>query len=198
MTNSPTLPRLTEADVIALGEGRGVVFDGVLGLTRAEDIRREALALFAAGSLRPAGIGRAGTRTPEVRADHIRWLDATVEGSFSDVLAVFESLRVQLGELALLGARTIEAQLAVYAQGLGYTRHSDSVVGSSSRRMTLIYYATDWQPGSGGELELVEPDAVRVIEPRLDRLVVFRPELEHAVRPIDKGERVAISGWLRA
>lgn len=197
MANPPTLPQLTESDVIALGESRAVVFDGVLGTERADEIRREALALFEAGSLRPAGIGRAATHTPEVRADHIRWLDPDGE-LFADVLAVFESLRRQLGELAYLGARSIEVQLAVYMPGLGYTRHCDSIAGSSARRMTLIYYATAWQPDAGGELELFEPDGVRVIEPLPDRLLLFRPELEHAVRPIARGERVAISGWLRA
>lgn len=194
---SPTPPQLTDADVLALGERRALCFDGVLGHARAVVIRRDALALFETGGLRPAGIGRAATRTPEVRSDHILWLDGDANGRFADVLALFESLRRQLGELAYLGARTIEAQLAVYAQGLGYTRHRDSLAGSSTRRMTLIYYANDWQPGDGGELELHEPDGVRVIEPIGDRLLVFRPELEHAVRPILRGERVAISGWLR-
>jgi SM-20-related protein len=196
MPDAPPLPQLTEPDVLALGDGRAVVFDGLLGRERGHEIRQQALALFEAGSLRPAGIGRSAARTPEVRTDYICWLDD--EGPFSDVLALFESIRRQLGELAFLGAQTIEAQLAVYPPGLGYARHRDSPVGSSARRMTLIYYATDWQPDCGGELELFEPDAVRVIEPRCDRLVLFRPELEHAVRPIARGHRIAISGWLRA
>jgi Rps23 Pro-64 3,4-dihydroxylase Tpa1-like proline 4-hydroxylase len=183
--------------VLALGERRALCFDGVLGPARVEAIRRDALALFEAGELRPAGIGRAATRTPEVRNDHILWLDGDIHRPFADVLALFESLRRQLVELAYLGARTIEAQLAVYTPGLGYTLHCDAIVGSSARRMTLIYYANDWQPGDGGELELHEPDSVRVIEPVGDRLLVFRPELEHAVRPIVRGVRVAISGWLR-
>lgn len=191
----PNPPHLTDADVLALGERRALCFDGVLGAARVDAIRRDALALFEAGGLRPAGIGRAATRTPEVRNDHILWLDG--DGLFADVLALFESLRRQLGELAYLGARTIEAQLAVYTPGLGYTRHCDAIVGSSARRMTLIYYANDWQPGDGGELELHEQDSVRVLEPVGDRLLVFRPELEHAVRPIARGVRVAISGWLR-
>jgi Rps23 Pro-64 3,4-dihydroxylase Tpa1-like proline 4-hydroxylase len=183
--------------VLALGERRALWFDDVLGHARTNAIRRDALALFEAGGLRPAGIGRAATRMPEVRNDHIRWLDGDADGPFADVLGLFESLRRQLGELAWLGARTIEAQLAVYAPGLGYTRHRDTIAGSSTRRMTLIYYANDWQAGDGGELELHEPDAVRVIEPVGDRLLVFRPELEHAVRPIVRAQRVAISGWLR-
>jgi SM-20-related protein len=186
---------LTDADVIALGEQRAIVFDKVLGSARAEAIRRDALELFESGALRPAGIGRTATHTPEVRADHIRWLDAEVEGPFADVLALFESLRRQLGELAYLGARTIEAQLAVYPPGLGYTRHRDTLVGSSARRMTLIYYANECD---GGELDLYEPDGLRVIAPIRDRLILFRPELEHAVRPIVRGQRIAISGWLRA
>jgi Rps23 Pro-64 3,4-dihydroxylase Tpa1-like proline 4-hydroxylase len=194
----PNPPHLTDADVLALGERRALCFDGVLGHARTDAIRRAALALYEADRLRPAGIGRAATRTPEVRSDHILWLDDAVEGPFADVLALFESLRRQLGELAYLGAQTIEAQLSVYLQGLGYTRHRDAIAGSSTRRMTLIYYANEWQPGDGGELELHEPERTRVIEPVGDRLLVFRPELEHEVRPILRGQRIAISGWLRA
>jgi SM-20-related protein len=195
----PALPRLTDADVIALGEQRAVTFDDVLGHERADAIRRDALALFQSGGLRPAGIGRAATRTPEVRSDHIRWLDAHTDasGPFAHVLALFESLRQQLGEVAYLGARSIEAQLAVYAAGPGYTRHCDAIAGSSARRMTLIYYANEWQADDGGELELYEPDGMRLLAPIRDRLILFRPELEHAVRPVVRGERVAISGWLR-
>ena len=66
---------LTDADVLALGEQRAIVFDDVLGSARADAIRRDALTLFESGALRPAGIGRSATHTPEVRADHIRWLD---------------------------------------------------------------------------------------------------------------------------
>jgi Rps23 Pro-64 3,4-dihydroxylase Tpa1-like proline 4-hydroxylase len=193
----PSPLQLTDADVLALGERRALCFDGVLGPARADAIRRDALALFHAGGLRPAGIGRTAARTPEVRSDHILWLDGDPENPFADVLALFESLRRQLGELAYLGARTIEAQLAVYPQGPGYTRHCDAIAGSSTRRMTLIYYANDWQPDDGGELELHESERARSIEPIGDRLLVFRPELEHAVRPIVRGERIAISGWLR-
>jgi SM-20-related protein len=193
----PALPHLTDADVIALGERRALSFDNVLGHQRADAIRRDALALFQSGGLRPAGIGRAATRTPEVRADHIRWLDGDINGPFAQVLALFESFRLQLGELAYLGARSIEAQLAVYTAGLGYTRHRDTLAGSSTRRMTLIYYVNEWHADDGGELELYEPDGMRLITPICDRLIVFRPEIEHAVRPVVRGERVAISGWLR-
>ena len=85
----------------------------------------------------------------------------------------------------------------MYTAGLGYTRHRDALVGSSARRMTLIYYANEWRSGDGGELELYEREGLRLIEPIRDRLILFRPELEHAVRPVVRGERVAISGWLR-
>jgi SM-20-related protein len=186
---------LTDADVIALGEQRAIVFDDVLGSEHADEIQSDALELFASGALRPAGIGRTAALMPEVRSDHIRWLDPGAPGPFAEVLALFESLRRQLGELAYLGARTIEAQLAVYPPSLGYTRHRDTLENSSARRMTLIYYANECE---GGELELYEPDAMRLIAPIRDRLILFRPELEHAVRPIVRGQRIAISGWLRA
>ena len=63
--------------------------------------------------------------------------------------------------------------------------------------MTLIVYLGPWQPGDGGELELWEPDGARVIEPIAGRVVVFRPHVEHCVRPVLRGYRSALSGWLR-
>jgi SM-20-related protein len=188
-----------DASILALGEGRALVLDHVLGVATAEAVRAEALQMLAAGRLRRAGIGRGGTVLTQTRGDFIAWLEPTeAPTAFAPVLELFAALMQTLNKTAYLGARTLELQLAVYERGFGYERHRDALVGSSSRRATVIYYANPWQPQDGGELELWEGEGMRVIEPIADRLVVFRSDVvEHAVREVGRGPRVAISGWLR-
>jgi SM-20-related protein len=194
----------SDDSIIALGDGRALVFDGVLGLAIAEAVRSEALDMLAAGRLRPAGVGRGAVVLTQTRGDLITWLDpAEPPPPFVPVIERFAALMQVLNYSAYLGARTLELQLAVYEPGSGYARHRDALAGSSTRRATVIYYANPWQPDDGGELEVWEGEAARVIEPIADRLVVFRSDvLEHAVREVAQqprgGSRVAISGWLRA
>lgn len=190
---------LSDDSIIALGEGRGLVLDGVLGRAIADAVRSEALRMLADGQLRPAGVGRSGIVVTHTRGDSITWLDPdTAPVAFIPVLELFATLMELLNRSAYLGARTLELQLAVYEPGCGYTRHRDALAGSR-RRATVIYYANPWQLGDGGELELWEGEASRVLEPIADRTVLFRSDVvEHAVREVIRGPRVAISGWLRA
>ena len=199
-----TLPRtaptsFTDDLIVALGEGRALVFDGMLGAETAAEVRVEALQMFAAGQLRQAGVGRSGVVVAQTRGDFITWLDPSdAAPAIASVLTLFAALMQTLNELAYLGVRSVEAQVAIYATGLGYARHRDAIAGTSSRRATVIYYANPWLPGDGGELELHEADGSRLIEPLADRVVVFRSDqVEHAVREVCRGPRVAITGWLR-
>jgi len=191
---------LPDPSIVALGDSRALVLDGLLGLAVADAVRAEALDMLAAGRLRRAGVGRGGVVLGQTRGDSIAWLDpADAPPALVPVLELFTALMQTLNQTAYLGARTLEVQLAVYQPGFGYARHRDALAGSSSRRATVIYYANLWQPGDGGELELWEHDGVRVIEPLADRAVVFRSDtVEHAVREVARGPRVAVSGWLRA
>lgn len=198
MSGRPAKLELDDTSIVALGEGQALSFDDVLGRAIAEAVRREALGMLAAGRLRAAGVGRGGVVVTRTRGDFITWLDpAEAPPAFAPVLELFADLRETLNESAYLGARILEVQLAVYERGFGYARHRDTLAGSSSRRATVIYYANAWEPGDGGELEVGE--GMRVIEPVADRLVLFRSDtVEHAVREVLRGPRVAISGWLRA
>jgi SM-20-related protein len=189
----------SDDSIIALGDGRALVRDGVLGSAIAEAVRAQALCMLADGRLRRAGVGREAVVVTHTRGDFITWLDrADAPSVFVPVLELFAALMQTLNESAYLGARTLEVQLAVYQPGFGYERHRDALAGSSSRRATAIYYANHWQAGDGGELELWEGEGTSLIPPIADRLVVFRSDVEHAVREVVRGPRVAISGWLRA
>jgi SM-20-related protein len=104
----------------------------------------------------------------------------------------------QLNERAWLGLRRFDLQLARYQPGAKYVRHRDAFPGDDNRRITAIVYLNPtWAEPDGGKLRLFV-DPIVDLEPRLDRLVVFRSELiEHEVLPAH-AERWALTAWYSA
>lgn len=189
---------ITDAAIASLGRGDVLTFDDALEGDTAQCVRAEALRMDERGALRAAGVGRDAVRRPEIRGDHIAWLDPlNLPDALAPVVSLFENLMRALNESAYLGARTLECQLTVYHHGHGYARHRDATTSASSRRATAIYYANDWHDGDGGELEVWENAGSRVLAPRSNRMVVFRSQCtEHAVRPVVGAPRVAVSAFM--
>jgi SM-20-related protein len=195
---------LEPAAIEALGQGRGLVLDDVLGADVALAVREEVLQLDARQYLRHAGVGRGAEVRPTVRGDRIAWLDpADAPAALLPVLEMFVALRRTLVEVAFVGVDAMECQVAIYDAGSGYAAHRDAPRGSSSRRITAVYYANPWRDGDGGELELFDDESgdahcTRGVAPIADRLVVFRADATlHAVREVARGPRVAISAFMR-
>lgn len=184
-----------------MGTAGFVAGRGFLGPELASKAHAAALELVAQGALRRAGIRRGADHAlnDDVRGDSITWLDETCVGVMKEVWLRFDALRLQLNELAYLGLRRTELQLAHYpGTGAGYQRHLDSFPGSDNRRMTAIVYLNpSWQPEHGGRLELfVEP--AQHVDPTLDTFIVFRSELiEHEVLP-SYADRLAVTAWYSA
>ncbi len=174
------------------------MFEDILHDGTAQRVRTSALDMDDTGALRAAGVGRDAASHRSIRGDLIAWLDpCDLPEALAPVIRMFEDLMQALNETAYLGARTLECQLAVYHPGYGYERHRDVTSSASSRRATAIYYANDWQPGDGGELEVWEAAGSRLLAPQHDRLVVFRSECtEHAVRTVTGPRRVAVSAFM--
>lgn len=89
-------------------------------------------------------------------------------------------------------------QLSRYADGARYVRHSDVGAQTADRRITCIYYMNpNWKIEHGGELRVYLPlGSTRGIDvglrdatypcdvaPLMDRLILFRSEIEHEVLP---------------
>lgn len=188
---------LTDAQLEQLGSPGWLVADGFLGAELALRVRREAEAL----PLKPAGVRRGADHRldPSVRGDAIAWItpeDAT--GAFVDAVARFEALMQELNERAWQGLRRFELQLARYEAGGHYARHRDAFPGDDNRRITAIVYLNPaWTPADGGLLR-IHGEPARDVEPRLDRLVVFRSSLvEHEVLP-SQATRWALAAWYSA
>lgn len=189
---------ITDASIASLGRGDVLTVDDALDGDTAQRVRASALSMDERGALRPAGVGQDAVRRPEIRGDHIVWLDPqNLPEDLAPVVSLFEDLMEALNESAYLGARTLECQLAVYHHGQGYARHRDATTSASSRRATAIYYANDWHAGDGGELEVWEDAGSRVLAPLSNRMVFFRSQCtEHAVRPVSGAVRVAVSAFM--
>ncbi|MFO0596308.1 MAG: 2OG-Fe(II) oxygenase [Myxococcaceae bacterium] len=181
-------------EVEQLGERGWFVRDGFLGASLARAVRAEAPAV----ELRRAAIRKARELDDAVRTDEIAWVEEQ-QGALGQARACFEALRDGVNQAAFLGLRGFDLQLARYAPGGQYVRHRDAFPGSENRRLTAIVYLNDgWVPANGGALELFVDPAPVVVEPVLDRLVVFLSErIEHAVQPCH-AERWALTAWFGA
>lgn len=192
---------LSAEEIALLGSPGWFTRASFLGDELALCARREAEALLSAGSLHRAGVRRGADHHLDeaVRGDSITWLDEGASPVLRSVFEHFEALRQAVNEAAWLGLRRFELQLAHYpGTGAGYQRHRDAFPGDDNRRLTAICYLNPhWSAAHGGQLRLCCEPAVE-LEPRLDRLVVFRSELiEHEVRP-SLADRFALTAWYSA
>lgn len=198
-------PVSTEAATALVSNGYAVI-DGVLGEEGARAAREAAERL--ADRLRPGGIGRGlGQAVDEaVRSDRIAFLDDEFDEKLGDGLIVatraLRSARAQFapgGDFAMDLTPRYSTQLALYdGGGARYRRHVDVAEdavppGDERRELTAVYYLNDsWQ---GGSLRLFLSTSEHVdVEPRLDRLVLFRSITEHEVLSTSS-RRFALTQW---
>lgn len=170
-------------------------------LLRAEcDIR------WRGGDFRHAGVGRGAELKirPEVRSDHVHWLDPTLPDTPQQqhYFAVMEGLRQAINRNLYLGLFEFEAFFAVYPPGKFYQKHLDRFRGSEERTFTAVFYLNDnWKEEEGGQLRLYLDDAgngpyVDVL-PQAGTLAVFITEGRwHEVLPATR-ERMSLTGFFR-
>jgi len=163
-----------------------------------QTLRNEALALAAAGELRPAVTGREVERAlGTLRGDDTLWLDNPASGSAAgEFLSVLGALRIELNHRLMLGMESIEAHYALYPTGAGYLRHRDRFRNNDSRVLSLVCYLNpDWPENAGGALRLHLPDGAIDIAPRAGTVVMFlSEEIEHEVLPATQ-PRLSIAAW---
>jgi SM-20-related protein len=165
-------------------------------------LRGEARMLWQAGAFHAAGVGGGLSPAvrPDVRGDHIRWLEPEAASVTQQAcLARFEDLRLALNRNLQLGLFDFECHFALYPAGAHYARHLDRFKGDARRALSCVLYLNeDWQPEDGGQLRLYL-DERRSLEllPRGGTLVAFLSErFEHEVLPAHR-ERISLTGWFR-
>lgn len=192
--------RLSDDEIVRLGEGGVVLRDGLLGPSRALACSLALQELDASGALEPARLGKDKLLRPGLRGDRHAFLgELDLPGPLHVLWQAFERLRETANRDAWLGLRRFEVQLACYpGDGARYAAHRDAFAGDPARRLTAICYLNpDWRPEHGGQLVAQTPDGPLTVEPRLDRLVLFLSDrVLHEVLP-SHSPRFAATAWYR-
>lgn len=154
--------------------------------------------------LHMAGMGAAEGHWQDesIRGDRIKWhhvnrLDSDpIASAISDMSRVLGNLQDRIAPKHEFFTKAI--QIAHYpANGARYAEHSDVSPLVPTRRLTFILYLRDTPETatSGGHLRVRTLNGQSVdIEPRMNRLVIFRSELQHQVLPT-YFDRYAITLW---
>jgi SM-20-related protein len=151
------------------------------------------------GQFRPAKI--AGGLDEKIRSDQIFWLEPHLD-EHNQIFHQLENWRLALSRGLMISMPKIEAHLASYSPGHGYTLHCDQPQKSGARVITFVVYLhSHWQAGQGGELSIFEGpqgrNEIQRIEPRPGRVVFFNSgEIWHQVQE-SKFQRLSLTGWFR-
>jgi SM-20-related protein len=177
---------------------------GLLRRDQLEALEAEAREGWQSGEFHRAGIGRGAEERPEIRGDHVAWLDpenlSPAQRAYWDFVDAF---RRECNRQLYAGLADFEAHFAIYPPGAFYRRHRDRFQSEGRRTLScLLYLNQDWLPEHGGALRLYprDEDGQEVqldIRPEAGMFVVFRSDsLEHEVLVAHR-ERISLTGWLR-
>lgn len=149
-------------------------------------------------SLMPAGTGKGSSfQAQGLRGDRIHWLTEGPEEETA-VLAHLHALRADLKERLRLPLNDLEAHLALYAPGTGYTRHVDAFKHDNRRLVSLVCYLNpSWKPEHGGCLRLHLDDGPVDVAPDFGNAALFLSErIEHEVLA-SAAPRWSLACWFR-
>lgn len=162
--------------------------------------------LYDSNALKKAAIGKHFDEhiKTEIRGDYIQWIDErnanVLEADFFKQINHFVDY---LNRTCFMGILHKEFHYAVYPEGRFYKRHLDTFENDQRRKLSMVFYLNkDWSASSGGNLVIYTQEnqkekAISII-PKFGRLVIFESSiLEHEVKPVLKGLRFSITGWLK-
>lgn len=183
-----------------LAEQSWIFMDHFLSKEEVQELLQEFQHHRAQEELKKAGIGNSYLfhKNEDIRGDYILWIDPKVSGPHSLALhdRMLELMR-RLNYGLRLNMKEIEMHFAIYPPGAFYQRHFDQFKNNGHRILSFACYLnTHWETDHGGEIEIVEAEGPRKVEPLAGRLVVFRSDtVEHAVLET-KRDRISITGWM--
>ena len=193
------VPALSPAD--GLRHAGWCMQDDFLPAGLTAQLAAESLSAMRSGQMKGAGVGsgHAPLLQPDIRGDHIQWLEAGRSGAVGHYLASMEALRQQLNRELFLGLDEYESHFALYAPGAFYRAHLDRFRDDDKRTVSVVIYLNaNWLPEHGGALRL-HPEGESCIDilPEAGRMALFLSgEMLHEVLPTAR-ERLSIAGWFR-
>jgi SM-20-related protein len=164
-------------------------------------LRAEAGQLWQDDDFRIAGVGRSGgyALRPNIRGDHIHWLDEQVPTPARKVYRdVIEELRQELNRELFLSLASFESHFAIYPPGAFYQKHLDRFNNADERVISCTLYLNEnWKAEFGGHLRLYLSDRSFEVLPEAGTCVLFRSDkFFHEVLPATEA-RFSLTGWFR-
>ncbi|MDX8387529.1 MAG: 2OG-Fe(II) oxygenase [Ghiorsea sp.] len=183
------------------------VYDGFIAPLLVNSMALEARELLQNGEFRPARVGRGTSMQlrPEIRSDHIHWLDSEKPSAIQKPYFLdLELLRQHINRSLFLGLFEYEGHFALYPPGASYEIHYDRFIGARERVVTCILYLNhDWQEEEGGALKVhqgTEESKLLLpmqVLPQAGRLITFiSDQFPHEVLPASR-DRLSLTGWFR-
>lgn len=178
-----------------------VVIDDLLEQEATQAIRKRLLELKAEDEFKKSGIGKAVLHQVDesIRGDFIRWIETDdLHPSIEVYLRLVKALMVYANQQLYLNLKDLESHYTFYPPGKGYLKHRDRFREKPHRVLSMVYYLNEgWQNGDGGELDIFDSRVKKLltIEPKMNRLVVFKSEMIHEVLPSNKA-RYSVTTWL--
>ncbi len=197
---SELLPLLDSVVDSIVAQGYAVL-DKLLEAEAAISIRSRLLELKADEEFKKSGIGKALLHQVDesIRGDFIRWIETDeLHPSIEIYYHFIEALMAYANRYLYLNLKDLESHYTFYPPGKGYLKHRDRFREKPHRVLSMVYYLNEgWQNGDGGELEVFDKRLKKLItiEPKMNRLVVFKSEMIHEVLPSTKA-RYSITTWL--
>jgi SM-20-related protein len=164
-------------------------------------LRGEAEHLWQQSHFRKAGTGRLGGYAirPEIRSDHIYWLDDQQQTEAQTLYReTIEELRQELNQELFVSLATYESHFAVYPAGASYQKHLDRFSNADERTLSCSFYLNEnWKEEYGGQLRLYLPNSYVDVLPTAGTCVLFRSDtFFHEVLPATE-TRFSLTGWFR-
>lgn len=188
-----------------IAEKGWALVDNFLSDEQVKNILQEQVELFREGAFRKAGIGKGENFQvrPEIRGDHVMWIDTKEASDHVNVyLNKIEALRQKINEEFYIGLKSFECHFATYPPESFYKKHLDQFKQVKYRILTCILYLNQqWTYKDGGLLRIYkdgenESDYIDIV-PKAGTFVCFKSaEIYHEVLPTSR-QRYSITGWLR-
>jgi SM-20-related protein len=136
-------------------------------------------------------------------------IEAYKQNTLDPILARFVEIVNSPNYIALMRALTgiasvqrVDAQMTRYHSQHFLRRHNDVHAREARLAAYVLNLSQDWRADQGGILHLENDDGeiIHSVVPRFNRLILFAVPFWHhvsMVAPFAKGERLAITGWLR-
>jgi SM-20-related protein len=189
--------------VHALAETGWSVCDGLLAEDIVRTLAAEARAQWHEGGFRPARVGTGATKAlrPEIRNDHVQWLDPLAcTGAQQRYFDLIGELQQAINRNLMMGLHAFEGHFAVYTPGACYAKHLDQFIGAHQRSVSIILYLNEgWEAADGGALRLYTDAADTYVDllPLHGRIVTFLSgRFFHEVLPASR-HRISLTGWYR-